>query len=717
MPQNIQGQFAASTFNPESFDAVVATAQLKTQYPDDSRLARMLIKEPKLALMDHDLWKDDPYAADLIKVLLKNDPNLILNNKDLVASLPEARQWFFYKAEKNPQDIINSYSKIRDLSYGDEILNEAVRHDPAYALGYAKQLREVAAQYPGPWLDKEPINRLNGKGGIIDIALAQDLQAAARVEPFYILFASELYKSRPDAKKITQIALEKESLMTQAQKEPLVAFQSARFFKDSPYAKDVLNAALEKVEDASAFYMGISDEINMLHDQSDARRFSSIDNESFDARYLYALMTFEAKNLYTSSFRGALNLFLKRIDSDHIDLEKFFQEDDRGDSISTFLESVTNYGRFNDIYQKLSPQLRKDAIVSFLSEAMGPDNIKGAGILANMLNQIHEPAALKDFEKSLIENYESETDEKMRDRLGLLAGSYAQSHKGEFSYPEFFESIGNNPRYKLPDISRMDPTSVYDQHGRNIQLMTFYKYHDGKAEPDGQASYDSFIKTYKSAPDRWRIEDKGSYVHVTSIGGGKQVHIYANKPEYDGAIPGKNGLAAIGEAVEKLQPPIHDDDPFILIHRGHSYHLDKTLKHLGEHTPIVYLGSCGSAQNIDTVLQSSPHAQIIATSGTGTMKVNDPLLFYINDKYLRLGKPIVWDEVWKYVDSLPSPDKKEYIKPSENITAAFIASYYDLHADDRKKTEPKPRASIDTPEAMPAPMGEPSKSIRATHQA
>ena len=50
--------------------------------------------------------------------------------------------------------------------------------------------------------------------------------------------------------------------------------------------------------------------------------------------------------------------------------------------------------------------------------------------------------------------------------------------------------------------------------------------------------------------------------------------------------------------------------------------IHKTIEHINDGTQLVYLGSCGGAVKLDEVNQKAGDAQIVATKGTGTHRVN-----------------------------------------------------------------------------------------------
>lgn len=121
--------------------------------------------------------------------------------------------------------------------------------------------------------------------------------------------------------------------------------------------------------------------------------------------------------------------------------------------------------------------------------------------------------------------------------------------------------------------------------------------------------------------------------------------------------------------------------PQIVIHRGHSYFAEGTIKRLTPDQKIVFLGSCGGFKNIEKVLGLSPEAVIIATRGVGTMHVNNPLLLELSNTIRKAdlkketgGNVINWPEFWKKAkDKLgANPDFDKYISPHSNTSTLLI---------------------------------------------
>jgi hypothetical protein len=110
----------------------------------------------------------------------------------------------------------------------------------------------------------------------------------------------------------------------------------------------------------------------------------------------------------------------------------------------------------------------------------------------------------------------------------------------------------------------------------------------------------------------------------------------------------------------------------------------------------MFLGSCGGYDNVDKLLNISPHAHMIATQETGSMHVNDPLLYHINESIRKTGK-VNWIEEDTYLNGLRSKHKDGYLLPHRNQALLMQKSYKELtqRMQDRATTlttEGKPNA-------------------------
>jgi len=208
-------------------------------------------------------------------------------------------------------------------------------------------------------------------------------------------------------------------------------------------------------------------------------------------------------------------------------------------------------------------------------------------------------------------------------------------------------------------LEKLAEKEIFDKNNINVQEYFFYN------DEDGKLSYQDFLNNYKNDKN-WQIEDKGQFVHIQREENGKRIEIFANKPENDETI----GNIIINEYKKR------DINPSIIVHRGHSYHADKTIQNIPTSARLVFLGSCGGYNQISIILNKSPEAQVVSTKGMGTGTINDPLLKMLNEEIIK-GKDIVWSEFWKKSESKFAGNAvfRSYISPDKNQSLMFLKAY------------------------------------------
>ena len=124
-------------------------------------------------------------------------------------------------------------------------------------------------------------------------------------------------------------------------------------------------------------------------------------------------------------------------------------------------------------------------------------------------------------------------------------------------------------------------------------------------------------------------------------------------------------------------------EPTVLIHRGHSYHLDKTLRRLNPTVKLAILGSCGSYNKGISIATISPDVQVIGSKKTGSKSINDPIINVINETLLN-NKDLYWPEIWKKLAARFSKDEatlnlfNEYFPPSDNLSL-FVLKLFNYY--------------------------------------
>jgi len=102
----------------------------------------------------------------------------------------------------------------------------------------------------------------------------------------------------------------------------------------------------------------------------------------------------------------------------------------------------------------------------------------------------------------------------------------------------------------------------------------------------------------------------------------------------------------------------------------------ETIARMPRTVALVYLGNCGGYTLLDSVFTHAPEAQVITTTGVGTISVNDPFLKTLNDYLLR--EPAGdWDAFWERAAARlgRNPRFADYVAPDHNAGALFLRAY------------------------------------------
>jgi hypothetical protein len=123
-------------------------------------------------------------------------------------------------------------------------------------------------------------------------------------------------------------------------------------------------------------------------------------------------------------------------------------------------------------------------------------------------------------------------------------------------------------------------------------------------------------------------------------------------------------------------------DPTILIHRGHSYFINYSMRRMDKDVQLAILGTCGGNNYILDVAQFNPDVQIILSKKIGAMVVNDAIIREVADR-LHERRDLHWTEIWTALNAKFSSNRqlqelfREYIPPSRNISL-FVMNLFHL---------------------------------------
>ena len=254
----------------------------------------------------------------------------------------------------------------------------------------------------------------------------------------------------------------------------------------------------------------------------------------------------------------------------------------------------------------------------------------------------------KEFDKS----------EAIQDQLGMAVYSLLASNIGKRAHVERSWFLSMESKYAKHSVTSL---KVADLIQNKKVIITSYFYNDA----DGIMSFNSFVNTFKNLSN-WYIKDLGSYYYLSSMQG-TEIDFLANKPQFE-----KEGQAAIAQYLT-----VNQMEPSIIVHRGHSYHAQKTIDQMIGSPKFIFMGSCGGYYKIPELLERSPNAQILSTKQVGTMSINDPTLKLLAEK-IRTKQDIDWASFWDEQKQKYSAHKdfKDYVPPHKNNGALFINAFF-----------------------------------------
>lgn len=679
-------------------------------------------KNPLKVLDCIDSFINEPYAQEIIKTAVQRDAWVALKHAEHYIDQPYASETIEAAAQERPEAALCFYENYKRLSNAEKILQQAAekvaQDNPRAALQqassyvktpYAKEVIETAAKNSprDALIFASQFMNLPGSAAIIK----QAAETVAEEDPFIALSYSGEYTKKPYAQKIVETAAKNHpgEAMTVLRQYPEDIRKKLQKSKD-PAVKvilDIYNSDLSfslkigtsmliqkilseniSLEEAAKIALNEQDffstlmeirgqpnhlakvaienklselslqrisVINELHEASDEKRFESVKNTSPEE--LYALMVYGEEEVFTSSFNGLFNRLLERMKKNNISGDQLLEKLGHN-KFRTFIKLNAGFNRLNEFLATMNKDSQKNLLENFAKGIdKEQDKLTQAVVIADAFSMIKDTEILKVFQKTIKEEYDRVSkgeDKESRAIYGLLAGMFGKKAViNEAWIKEMAE------KYRLPSLIELSSSKLFNEDRTNIQQYFFYN------DKDGRASFQSFLAQYKNKPE-WKIERTENHVLIKSSKENRRIEIYANLPEKD-----DEGLEKISEILEGK-----NIETIVIVHRGHSYHVEKTIRRIPSIAKIVSLGSCGGYHNISAVLKRAPEAHIISTKGTGTMRVNDPLFRMLNGEIIS-GKNINWPKFWTEAEKRLGGNKDfySYIPPHKNLGALFLRAY------------------------------------------
>ena len=539
-----------------------------------------------------------------------------------------------------PEYILSFLENKPNFRYADSLLVIAAVNDPSKIVLYLNQ-------------GKQPLqdNIRNTKNIYLQeiISLATD-RNASELLPFVTLIAEkritkeEILEARKDVVKYFQLLVN-------------TRMESVRSNDASMIFQKLLRKGLK--EKSLSFYVN---QVNELHSATDAVRFASI--KGLRPEDIYYIITSCGDELYTSSYLGLYKRLIENFKTQSADtLFNIVQFD----NFRVFMRLAANYNVLTDFLNKMPQEKAAELMSRFISgiETDTNSGLEKAMDIADSFTGLDSAIAISDMiQKELRSNLNRCKSGHLYFgvRLYNILLQVFDLVKQKNSFNKLWATLGN---YEM-----LERKTLQNKKGEIVQVVLFY------GDEDGVASFNNFQKTF-SDTSKWKTTKNENWISIRSASD-QPIIIYANRP-----LDTKEELDLKAQDSLFLFLKQESIDPVVLVHRGHSYHLDNTLKRLTPSIKLAILGSCGGANSSISIASINPDAQLIVSKKTGSKSINDPIINLINETLLN-NEDLSWPLIWEKLSVRFNSDEftrnlfNEYIPPGRNVSL-FVLKLFNFY--------------------------------------
>ncbi len=546
----------------------------------------------------------------------------------------------YKRLEASPEHIIQFLENKPGFQFADSLLEVVAANDPKKIFSYIEHgkpiLRDKILQSNNIYLRQ--------------IALLSVDKNSAEVLPFLIQLAEErittdsILKSRLDVPKYFQSVVN--------------ALTESKTSNDASFAfQKILRRGLK--EKSLYFYVN---QLNELHNEKEEVRFASV--KGLRPEDIYYIITSCGDELYTSSYLGLykrLMQYFKPVSADSLFVIVQY------DNFRIFMRLAANYNVLTDFLNSMSQENAAGLLKRFVSgiETDINDGVEKAMDIADSFTGLDSAIVIREI-----------IHDELRSNLNRCQSN--QSFFGIRLYSillQVFDLVEQKNSFNklwttLGNYEMLDRKALQNKNGEIVQLVLFY------GDEDGVASFNSFQKVFSDTA-KWKISKTRNWLEIRSVSD-EPIILYANIP-----LDGKEemDLRAQDSLVYFLKQ--QSIEPVVLIHRGHSYHVNNTLKRFTPSVKLAILGSCGGSNNAISIANINPDAQIIVSKKTGSKSINDPIIDEIN-KTLLNKEDLSWPIVWENLRNRFSKDEftlnlfNEYIPPGKNVSL-FVLKLFNFY--------------------------------------
>lgn len=396
-------------------------------------------------------------------------------------------------------------------------------------------------------------------------------------------------------------------------------------------------------------------EINALHERPDAVRYASL--QPLTAEELYYLAVLSDGLIYTSSYtNGVFPLMMKKINNrgDSLLLSLSF------DHYRKFISQAASYNKLKEFFASFKNiDDTKSLMTTFVSGLEQSKGLEDGVDVADSYASIYEtiPELAKQMLRNIKNNYDRNV--QLQNQRGIAIYNILNKL---FLSADAANHIDLTKELNIPPVYNVSFKSLANEKGEIISQMFFY------GDEDGKMDFDIFVRMFSGG--NWTVDQSNKLWVVAKSTKGVPVYIYANRP-----LPNENDEDYVAQTALENYMIDKNLQPTITFHRGHSYHAPTSIGYMSPTSKIVFMGSCGGFNLIDSILKKSNDAHIISSKQIGKRDINRPFFALLTEK-LRNGKDIDWIPFWKEFRAAANiSGLEDYIPPYKNLGALFIKAY------------------------------------------
>jgi len=546
----------------------------------------------------------------------------------------------YKRVASSPEFILTFLEHNPGFRYADSLLVIAAVNDPSKIISYLNH-------------GKQPLqdNIRNTKNRYLQqiISLATD-RNASELLPFVTaiadnrITAEEILETRKDVVKYFQLLVNTQM--------GSVGTNDASFRFQKLLRKGLREKSL-------IFYVN---EVNELHNATDAIRFASV--KGLRPEDIYYIITSSGDELYTSSYLGLYKRLMENFKAQSADsLFDAIQYD----NFRIFMRLASNYNVLTDFLSRMPQEKAAELMSRYISgiETDANSGLEKAMDIADSFTGLDSAIVISDMiEKELQSNLDRCRSGQLYFgvRLYSILLEVLDLVKQKNSFHKLWTTLGN---YEM-----LERKALQNKNGEIVQLVLFY------GDEDGIASFNNFQKMFSDTA-KWKTIRNENWISIRSVSD-EPIVIYANLP-----LDTKEELDIKAQDSLFIFLKQESIEPVVLVHRGHSYHLDNTLKRLTPFVKLAILGSCGGANSSISIASINPDAQLIVSKKTGSKSINDPIINVINETLLN-KEDLLWPVIWEKLSVRFNNDEftrnlfNEYIPPGKNVSL-FVLKLFNFY--------------------------------------